>query len=178
MPSALCDIRSTVVWSRTGSSRLTAAVFAAGRAVLRRPQPSAAAATVAATGAATIPTTQEQRASERRRALRNPLVRHVWLATVTADLLWQYTRRVRLPLLRGRVVICDRYVYDALADIADVAGSNRGLLCRLLVALSPKPSRLHARPHVARHIAGLAPVQPEARRLHAERTGRRRRGAT
>jgi thymidylate kinase len=124
----LCDIRTSFVWSRTGSSRLTGAMFAAGRTLLHRP-PSGAA------------TTQEQRAGNRRQMLRNPLVRQVWIATVVADLLWQYTRRVRLPLLAGRVVICDRYVYDALADIAAVTGSSAGLLCRLLVMLSPKPSR-------------------------------------
>ena len=163
----LCDIRSTVVWSRSGSSRLTDAVFAAGRAVLRRPQTGAA--TAAATATATATATQEQRSGERRRALRNPLVRQVWLATVTADLVWQYTRRVRLPLLRGRVVICDRYVYDALADIAAVTGGSSGLLCRLLVALSPKPSRLDGSAR-CRHLHGAG----RARRLRPERAGRRR----
>jgi thymidylate kinase len=85
--------------------------------------------------------------------LRNPLVRQVWMATVVADLVWRYTRRVRLPLIVGRVVICDRYVYDALADIAVATGSNGGFLPRLLVALSPKPSRLDVQ-----HCNGITPA--------------------
>jgi dTMP kinase len=121
-----CDLRTTYVWSRSGSSRLTDAFVRLGKRVLRHP-PSPAG-------------TQEQRAEGRRAMMTNPLVRPAWSALVTADLLWQYNWRVRLPLLRGRVVVCDRYTYDAIADLAAVTGESDGLWARLLVALSPRPS--------------------------------------
>ncbi len=124
----LCDLRTSYVWSRSGSSRLTDLVVRMGKALLRRPTAPAA--------------TQEARAGGRRAMLRNPLLRAVWSGLVTLDLLWQYTWRVRLPLLRGRVVVCDRYTYDAIADIASVTGQRRSIFFRLLTIFSPRPSPL------------------------------------
>lgn len=123
-----CDIRTSYVWSRSGSSALTDWFVRIGKVLLRRPAAPAA--------------TQEQRAAGRKTMLRNPVVRTAWSALVTLDLLWQYMVRVRLPLLVGRVVVCDRYTYDALADVAAVTGSSGGVWPRLLVLLSPRPSRL------------------------------------
>ena len=123
----LCDIRAHYVWSRSGSSRLTDAFVGLAKSVLRRP-PSAPGST------------QEQRASGRREMARSPLVRQVWTALVCLDLIWQYAGRVGLPLLRGRVVICDRYTYDAIADLAAMSGRAGGFWPRLLIALSPKPA--------------------------------------
>lgn len=123
-----CGIRADYVWSRSGSSALTDRFVRIGKALLGRPAAPAV--------------TQEQRASGRKAMLRSPLVRAAWSALVALDLLWQYMLRVRLPLLAGRVVVCDRYTYDALADVALVTGSSSGLWSRLLVALSPRPSAL------------------------------------
>lgn len=122
-----CDILAIYVWSRSGSSRFTDLLIRLGKMLLRRPLSKAN-------------TSQEQRASARREMLRNPVVRLAWTGLVTVDLLWQYLWRVRLPLLAGRVVICDRYVYDAIADVTAVTGRPDGLLMRMLTLLSPRPS--------------------------------------
>jgi hypothetical protein len=61
-------------------------------------------------------------------------------------LLIQYTWRVTLPLMRGRVVICDRYVDDSLADWSAYFGEaavERRLAARVLLALTPRPSRAY-----------------------------------
>jgi len=123
-----CGIDVAYVWSRSGSSRLTDAVVRLGKAALRRPSSSAAS--------------QEERGHGRRAMLRNPLVRALWTGLVVFDLLWQYMVRVRLPLLIGRVVVCDRYTYDAIADIAAVTGQRSSIFLSLLTLLSPRPSPL------------------------------------
>ncbi len=133
------------MWTRAGSSGFTDAVVRLGKTLLRRP-------------AETAPS-QEERAAGRREMARRPLVRAVWSALVLLDLLWQYTWRVRLPLLVGRVVICDRYTYDAIADVAAATGSSRGLFGRLLTALSPRP---------ALSFLVVVPAQEAERRLQGE----------
>ncbi|HEY5640198.1 MAG TPA: hypothetical protein VIW01_09115, partial [Dehalococcoidia bacterium] len=57
------------------------------------------------------------------------------------DLALTYQWRVRLPLMTGRVVICDRYTYDAAVEIAERLGPSalEGLPVKLLFALSPRP---------------------------------------
>lgn len=123
-----CDIRTSYVWTRGGSSPLASALAGLGRRLLGARRAGGS--------------TQDERARGRRAMTRNPLVRAGWTWLVTLDLFLQYTLRVRLPLLIGRVVVCDRYVYDALADLATDTGRPAGLLQRLLVALSPQPSIL------------------------------------
>ena len=80
---------------------------------------------------------------DRKASLSSPLRRVVWVYLVVLDLLWQYLIHVRLPLLRGRVVVCDRYVPDAAAELeASLAPGDRAgrLAIRLLLALSPRPN--------------------------------------
>jgi dTMP kinase len=57
------------------------------------------------------------------------------------ELLLHYARSVTLPLVLGRVVICDRYIYDAFADWAAYFGerAERSGAARLLRLLSPRP---------------------------------------
>jgi dTMP kinase len=58
------------------------------------------------------------------------------------ELLLQYARHVTLPLILGRVVICDRYIYDALADWAAYFGETaveQRLAARVLRWLTPRP---------------------------------------
>ena len=88
------------------------------------------------------PTTAEARIEARSQGFRSPLARWGWSWLTTVELLWQYARRVAWPLWRGRVVICDRYVYDALADWAayfDDAAVGKRLAARVLHACSPRP---------------------------------------
>ena len=80
---------------------------------------------------------------DRKSSLSSPLRRVVWVYVVVLDLLWQYLIHVRLPLLRGRTVVCDRYAWDAAAELeASLPHQDRAsrLAVRLLLALSPRPN--------------------------------------
>ncbi|MCH7808995.1 MAG: nucleotidyltransferase family protein [Chloroflexi bacterium] len=61
-----------------------------------------------------------------------------WATANALDLALTYQWRVRLPLMMGRVVVCDRYTHDAAVEIAE--------------RLGPAPRR-----DVARQLQGLDP---------------------
>ena len=54
--------------------------------------------------------------AQRTQTLGRPAVRKLWLALAMLDLLWLYGVQVRWWQLRGKVVICDRYLDDTLLD--------------------------------------------------------------
>ncbi len=137
-----CHIKNDVVWSRGGSSPLTDAALR----VVRRNGGLAG-------GVGDSPDDPAERVRRRRAALRSPWLKQGWLALVGLDLLRQYAGRVWWPMRKGRVVICDRYLYDALVEIAAYADDPNlagGLLARLLFALAPTP-----------HVRYLLELPPE-----------------
>jgi len=90
--------------------------------------------------------TTEEKVRSRQQQVRSPWKRWGWSWLTTVELLLQYTWRVTLPLLRGRVVICDRYVNDALADWSAYFGeeaAEKRLAARVLRALIPRPDRAY-----------------------------------
>jgi len=101
-----CDIRARVVWSRGGSSPLTDALIRLGKR--GKPQPADAPA---AGGDA------DARLARRVEMWRRPAVRRLWPWALALDLWLQYMGRIAWPLLRGWVVIADRYVADAVAEV-------------------------------------------------------------
>ncbi len=131
---ARCDIRARIVWTRGASSPLTDALIRVGKRWLG----GASSAPVGGIGGAPD-------AWQRRAALwRRPLVRRVWPWVIALDLWGQYLARVAWPLLRGWVVIADRYVADAQAEVAaylEAAGEGHvPPALRLLERLSPRPA--------------------------------------
>ncbi|NLG26870.1 MAG: hypothetical protein GX557_03115 [Chloroflexi bacterium] len=144
-----CEVSVRSVWSRGGSSRLTDAAIALAKPLLR-------------TGADAETPAGETRASnvQRKRTwMKRPLLRAGWVWLVTLDLLVQYGWRVAWPLWRGRVVVSDRYTYDALVELAALTGSSRvydSLAGRLLRALTPRPRRAY--------LLDVAPYQALARK--------------
>jgi len=128
-----CLLRADYTWSRGGSARWIAIL---NRWVKRL------------TGAAQVAAEQgdetsvEARVRARKEQLRSPWKRWAWSWLTVGELLARYTWRVTLPLLRGRVVICDRYVDDALADWSGYFGEEaveKRLAARVLRALTPRP---------------------------------------
>ena len=90
--------------------------------------------------------TRQAKVARKSAWLRRPLLRVGWISLVTVDLLLTCTRRVRWPLARGRVVICDRYVYDALVEMAALANDEHvldGWAARFLRALCPRPQQAY-----------------------------------
>jgi thymidylate kinase len=80
--------------------------------------------------------------ARRRRRLAHPAVRFGWLTYNLAQLVLRYNVVVRLRSLFGRVVICDRYVYDAVVEICASLPENPGLSRwaeRVLTRLCPRP---------------------------------------
>lgn len=54
--------------------------------------------------------------TQRTQTLGRPAVRKLWLAFAMIDLMWLYGVQIRWWQLRGKVVICDRYLDDTLLD--------------------------------------------------------------
>jgi thymidylate kinase len=135
-----CDIRSRVVWSRGASSPFTDALIRLGKSF--------------GVGAKHLPSEPPVESGHlqaddsplaRRAALwRRPVVRRLWPWALALDLWRQYAVSIAWPLFRGTVVIADRYMADAQAEVAaymKMAGSGGvPLALRLLEWLSPKPS--------------------------------------
>jgi dTMP kinase len=81
-------------------------------------------------------------ASGRRERLQNPLLRFLWSYLVAADMVLAYFFKVKLPLLYGKIVVCDRYVFDAAAEMeSSLTAKDRlsQLAIKLMLALVPKP---------------------------------------
>ncbi len=125
-----CGLRARWVWSRGGSSALAGHLIALGKRLLGRKVGASAAG----------PASEEGREEQ----FRHPLVRRLWPWLVWLDLTWQYLWKVRWPLWRGDVVVCDRYLLDALAEMGarlEDAGIFRRLPARLLIWLNPRPQK-------------------------------------
>jgi thymidylate kinase len=85
---------------------------------------------------------QKPGAAGRLERLRNPLLRFFWSYLAATDMVFSYLLRVRLPMLFGNVVVCDRYVFDAAAEMeCSLLPKDRlnRLAIKMMLALSPKP---------------------------------------
>ena len=91
--------RPSVLWFRPGYSDLMVRLKAAVRG--RKPD--------------LVPTTDDPVARQRAFAKRH--VRMAWMAMAVTDMLLNLAGRVRLLGAAGRVVICDRYLFDSLLDL-------------------------------------------------------------
>jgi len=147
-----CHIKNSVVWSRGGSSPLTDAALR----LVRQGNSTNNGGRLAQEDPA-------KKVARRQAALRSPAARQGWLALVGADLLRLYAMRIWWPMRRGRVIICDRYLYDALVEVAAYANDPDLLhspLARLLVALAPKP-QIRYLLNVSAETATLRSATPE-----------------
>ena len=138
--------RSAVyLWGRVGYTGVFSAIKSAGRRLLGRGIPA------------------QGDFARRERALRNRWLRRLWLTLALLDLLRLYALRVRLERLRGRVVVCDRYVWDSLVDLRLGFASDqveRWWLWRLVERCAPRPD-------VA--LLFTVPVQESVRRSDLKR---------
>ncbi len=79
---------------------------------------------------------------QRNQSFTNPQVRRLWLILAIFDLIWVYGVYVRWRCWRGRIVICDRYLWDTLIDFRlnfPQEHVERWWLWRLLKWVTPKP---------------------------------------
>ena len=130
-----CEIDVRSVWSRGGSSRFAALATALAKLFMREPlSPDLVG--------------DERRAQVARKSewFRRPVLRQGWLYLVALELAMDYWARTSWPLLRGSVVVSDRYVYDALVEMAVLADRTQILAsppARLLLAVTSRPHRAY-----------------------------------
>ena len=104
----IAEVKAHTFWSRFGSS--------AQKSDLDRP------------GSETVRTSDTATSLARRRQkLRNPALRLGWLLYNLASLVLRYNWQVRLRRWLGDVVICDRYIYDAVVEISASLPDDPGL---------------------------------------------------
>lgn len=154
-----CHIRSNYVWSRAGSARWLHLLVQAAKLLAGRSLPQGIES--------------ETRRWERRRStFNNRWVRRAWSWLTALDLVARYTWQVRLPLLRGRVILSDRYVYDAWVEWAAYFGSggdiSRNWAARWLRWAAPRPDRVYLLDIPAELAASRSSSAPSAAMLHEE----------
>ena len=116
--------RAVYLWGRVGYTGVFSALKSAGRRLLGSRIPA------------------QGDVAQRERALRSGWLRRLWLTLALLDLLRLYALRVRLERLRGRVVVCDRYVWDSLIDLRLGFADDRverWWLWRLVERCAPRP---------------------------------------
>jgi thymidylate kinase len=137
----LCDIKTTYVWSRGGSTGLPGLVSAVRSKV--RPSRSDNSQTADAI-------------SRRRTKLSHPAAGFAWAWTVALDQIVTSYWRVWLPALRGRAVVADRWVYDTAVEM-DASLPERARWSRLAMT-----ALLRAVPRS--HLGIVLDVTPETAR--------------
>ena len=141
-----CDIRNRVIWSRGASSRGIAPFLRLGKFIASVRSRDASVQAGDSSGEA-------GRFEQRQRLLRRPFPRLAFATLFAIDLAWTYCVRTRLAMLAGNVVLCDRYVYDALVDYTLYTGCSLSELpasLRWLERASPRP-----------HVPVLLDVDPD-----------------
>lgn len=81
----------------------------------------------------------------KRRLLANPVVSVLYQYLWLIDYLSQIFFKTRIPLMRGKSVVCDRYIYDPVVDLAvDLNYSEEKTLriLRKILPLFPKPDAI------------------------------------
>lgn len=98
----------------------------------------------------------------RTQAFRKGWVRRLWLVLGLLELLWLYGLQLRWWRWRGRVVVCDRYLWDTLIDFRlnfPQEYVERWWLWRLLARIAPQPDAA---------FLLLVPVEESVRRSDAK----------
>ena len=147
-----CHIRAEVAWSRGGSSKMIGWIskLAKSRGL----------------GDNALDATEDEAAiiARRKRSFQKPLVRWAWGWLTALEMAALYTWRVRLPLWRGHVVICDRYLLDAYAEWGAYFGIGDRIRktwpARLLRWVSPRPRIAYLLDVPARDAKGRASTSP------------------
>ncbi|MBN1428924.1 MAG: hypothetical protein JXB07_11110 [Anaerolineae bacterium] len=79
---------------------------------------------------------------QRTQTFHHPLVRRAWLILAILDLIRVYGLQVRWWRRRGKIVICDRYIWDTLVDFRlnfPQENVETWLLWRVLQWVTPRP---------------------------------------
>jgi thymidylate kinase len=124
------------VWSG-GTAPLTRPVARAGKALLRRRKQTAATDDLPTAGPATSGTLEPSTPyrsylSFTQGIFKKRLVRTAWLHLSLLEHMAEIWTKVVPHLLNGRIVVCDRYIYDRLVNIAVLCNTGPEELTRQL----------------------------------------------
>lgn len=127
-----CGIKIKQVWNRSGCSCFAGFFTRTGKSILRLFGYLDSRDTM----------TVSQKINVKRTYLERTWIRFLWYSLILAELTALYSFKVRIPLFLGRVVICDRYTLDAIAEISSYNSDTKrleALFGKILVSLNPKP---------------------------------------
>ena len=148
---AVSGVRHRIVWTRGGSSTLLQPIIRLGKRLVGRGTGSQVSEPVSASAGSS----QQMREAERAERFRHPLARAAWPWLIALELGLSYQRRVRWPLLRGYVVVADRYLLSTLTDLGvrlqqpNIARTPAGRLLRRLAPQSRHSFWFDVPPEVA-----------------------------
>ena len=131
----LCELRTKLVWSRVGSSSFLKPFSRTAKILYRWRK-----------GKRISKSEHFEDSEARRKDLfkKSCVLRILGLSMLLSEVVCQYLFKVTLPLLLRKVVVCDRYIYDTLVDMATryelSTNSLEGrLFNKILTALIRKP---------------------------------------
>ncbi len=81
----------------------------------------------------------------RKKVFQNRIIGAVYGYLLSFDYFWQIWLKVRIPLMRHKNIVCDRYIYDTVVDLAtdlNYSDSKRNSVLRNFLRLSPKPDMI------------------------------------
>lgn len=122
----ICDIRSKAIWSRAGSlpgiNKLLKIVHLfKGNSAKKE--------------------IKKQDYQKRKSLPKNQVTIHLWRLLNSWEMIFWYFFKIRIPLIFGKSIIADRYIYDSIIDMEILGNSakyNR-FIYKLLELLTPKP---------------------------------------
>ena len=125
-----CGIRNVYVWSRVGSSN-TLKLLSRFKRLLPLEGKDKSRQSIA------------YAIRNNHRSRKTSLLRLVYVTILLTEMTLQYFLRVKLPLLRNKVVICDRYVFDTIAEVycrsySSPKDIDKKLPTKILRALTPR----------------------------------------
>ena len=129
-----CDIGTKYMWIRCGCTSFGQVFIRSGKALSHLLRLDKGMKSLSQ---------QNDRITLRHQYLENRFIRFFWTFIIFVELTLFYNLKVRIPLLFGKVVICDRYLLDALVEIGVSAkdkNSHDGFCGTLLRLLSPSPN--------------------------------------
>lgn len=129
-----CDIRTKYVWSRCGCTTFAGIFIRSGKVLFDHFKFDKGIKSLSE---------QNNKIGLRQQYLKNRFMRFFWTFIILVELTVIYNLKVRIPLLFGKVVICDRYLVDTLVEMGVYTKDeniHRGFSSILLRLLNPSPN--------------------------------------
>ncbi|MDP8200853.1 MAG: nucleotidyltransferase family protein [Candidatus Tenebribacter burtonii] len=121
-----CDIKTNVIWSRAGSLPVINKLLKMARFFKSNSEKKEI---------------KKQDSRKKKSLPKNPVTIYLWRLLNSWEMILWYFIKIRIPLIFGKSIIADRYIYDSIIDMEILSNSakyNRPIY-KLLELLTPKP---------------------------------------